>query len=196
MVQSIVLWRQEPDGSVLIVLPDNQFIAQSIQKLLLWCQPINCSVNTKQTGQWLYKYCDANQSTNGSTSTVTVTLLLNTWPIKTMPVNIRSFNLNIHGIFIVGGCTCHYLKPQSTFRQSLVIWSVALGNQWSAPTKPILDQFHWSAPLVSCNNWSECKTESKSGLGPVSYKCGSLRLCLKMPGIRGGWEGGCLALLD
>ena len=52
---------------------------------------------------------------------------------------------------------------------------------------------HWSAPLVSCGDWSDCGTESQSGSGPSR-----VTLCFIKEGGGGaaggggggGWVGG------
>ena len=59
------------------------------------------------------------------------------------------------------------LKLQPIFWLSLAIWSVAMENQWSGNMKSFPDWFHWSAPLVSASNWSDCTAKSASGLGPL-----------------------------
>ena len=59
------------------------------------------------------------------------------------------------------------LKLQPIFWLSLAIWSVAMENQWSGNMKSFPDWFHWSAPLVSPSNWSDCTAKSASGLGPL-----------------------------
>ena len=59
------------------------------------------------------------------------------------------------------------LKPGQLWDSiSPMIWSIATGNQRKGPVKLYILCFHWSAPLVSCSNWSDRRTESDSGLGP------------------------------
>ena len=63
-------------------------------------------------------------------------------------------------------CAWRSVGPRSTWRLSPPIRSVASGNQWRGPVKSRILGFNWSAPLVSCSNWSDRRTESDSGLGP------------------------------
>ena len=73
---------------------------------------------------------------------------------------------------------CHYLKQFSgddvhaastssdkvslTFGLSPMIRSVAMRNLLNKPVKAKDMRFHWSVPLVSCSDWSDCCTASKS----------------------------------
>ena len=85
-------------------------------------------------------------------------------------------NLACHMLRMWAHPYCQMWKPKGPHPlsdSSLAIQSAAMGNQWSGPNKSFQDWFHWSAPLVSCSNWLNHKTESESRLGPLcAIHCG------------------------
>ena len=63
------------------------------------------------------------------------------------------------------------LEVRFTFRLSPTIWSTATRDQWSGgPMKWQDTRFHRSASLVSRSNWSDHRTGSDSGLGPLELR--------------------------
>ena len=52
----------------------------------------------------------------------------------------------------------HY-RPWSTLGLNLTMRSVATGNRWNGSMGVL--RCHWSAPLVSLSNWSDCRTSPK-----------------------------------
>ena len=72
--------------------------------------------------------------------------------------------------------TRYHQRPWSSFGLGPLIKSVAMGNQWSGPMKSKDTWFHWSTPLISCDNRSNQWTESDSGSRPLIAKQAELLL--------------------